>query len=142
MLPISAHFFARKPHKRSRKVVKRWKYDHLFGDLGDFREIDAFRYFVGEYFISPENTLINLFTSYASNWTAKSCLFSLIDFFSNFTTFTKKVFLATSMVQDSPMLCDQIKSLTASVNHLQRRLVKAEGRSLAKRVNALPPLPR
>lgn len=46
------------------------------------------------------------------------------------------------MVQDSPMLCDQIKSLSSSVNHLQRRLVKAEGRSLSKRVNALPPLPR
>ena len=44
------------------------------------------------------------------------------------------------MVQDSPLLCDQIKSLTSSINMLQRRLIKSEGRTMKTRVNNLPPI--
>ena len=57
-----------------------------------------------------------------------------------FELFENKIFLATAMVQDSPLLCDQIKSLTSSINMLQRRLIKSEGRSMKTRVNNLPPI--
>merc|ERR1719219_3404757 len=49
---------------------------------------------------------------------------------------------ATAMVQDSPLLCEQIKSLTQSIDFLQKKLIESEGRTLKKRVDNLPPIPK
>jgi dynactin 1 len=49
---------------------------------------------------------------------------------------------ATAMVQDSPLLCEQIKSLTQSIDYLQKKLIESEGRSMKKRISNLPPIPK
>ena len=46
------------------------------------------------------------------------------------------------MVQDSPLLCEQIKSLTQSIDYLQKKLIESEGRSMKKRISNLPPIPK
>lgn len=46
------------------------------------------------------------------------------------------------MVQDSPMLASQITHMAKTIEHLQEKVTKAEGRSLLNRLNALPPLPK
>ena len=45
-------------------------------------------------------------------------------------------------VNDSPLLAEQILSLSRSVSCLQKKLARSEGRSLSKRVSTLQPLPK
>ncbi|CBY31217.1 unnamed protein product [Oikopleura dioica] len=49
--------------------------------------------------------------------------------------------ISSSSLNDSPLLTDQIMSLSRSVSFLQKKLARSEGRSISKRMSNLQPLP-